>query len=288
MNKKKLHALFGLKWNPFTPDVPTESLHVTPRVESFCNRVEGMVEEGGFALVTGDPGNGKSVTLRLLEERLSNLPEVTLGVLSRPQSGLPDFYRELGDVFTVDLRPSNRWRGFNALRERWKAHAEASLLRPVLLIDEAQEMNPAVLSELRILSTAQLDTEMYLTIVLAGDGRLLDRFRQPDLLPLGSRIRTRLVLEYASQDELRETLRHVLKKAGNGTLLSQELQDTLVEHAAGNFRVLMTLCGELLMEACEREQSQIDEKLFFELYKTRSQRRSSVKKRGSSIAKGAS
>lgn len=283
MNKKKLHALFGLKWNPFTPDLPTESLHITPRIESFCNRVEGMVEEGGFALVTGDPGNGKSVTLRLLEERLSNLPEVTLGVLSRPQSGLPDFYRELGDVFTVDLRPSNRWRGFNALRERWKAHAEASLLRPVLLIDEAQEMNPAVLSELRILSTAQLDTEMYLTIVLAGDGRLLDRFRQPDLLPLGSRIRTRLVLEYASQDELRETLRHILKKAGNGTLLSQALQDTLVEHAAGNFRVLMTLCGELLMEACERELSQIDEKLFFELYKTRSPRRSSAKK--SSTAK---
>lgn len=139
------------------------------------------------------------------------------------------------------------------------------------------------------MSTAKLDTEVYLTIVLAGDGRLLDRFRQPDFLPLGSRIRTRLLLdlEYASQDELRETLRHTLKKAGNSNLLRPTLQETLVEHAAGNYRVLMTLCGELLMEACERELTQIDENLFFELYKTRWPRRAKSTTRGSSVAKNA-
>jgi general secretion pathway protein A len=279
MNRKKLHALHGLKWNPFTPDVPTEGLWTAPRIESFCVRVEGMVDEGGFALVTGDPGNGKSVTLRILAERLANLPEVTVGVLTRPQSALADFYRELGELFAVELRPHNRWGGFKALRERWKAHAEASLLRPVLLIDEAQEMNPLVLSELRILASGQLDTEMYLTVVLAGDSRLLERFRQPDLLPLGSRIRTRLLLEYAGQDELRQVLRHALKKAGNPQLLSPSLQDTLVEHAAGNFRVLMTLAGELLMVACERDLSQIDEKLFFDLYDTRAPKRSPRKAR---------
>jgi type II secretory pathway predicted ATPase ExeA len=280
MNRKKLHALHGLKWNPFTPDVPTEGLWIQPRVESFLNRVEGMVHEGGFALVTGEPGNGKSVTLRLLASRLSNLPEVTVGILSRPQSGLADFYRELGELFSVDLRPHNRWGGFKNLRERWKAHAEANLLRPVLLIDEGQEMNPAVLSELRILVSGQLDTEIYLTVVLSGDSRLLDRFRQPDLLPLGSRIRTRLMLEYASHDELRDVLRHSLKKAGNPNLLSQALQETLVEHAAGNYRVLMTLAGELLMIACERDQAQIDEKLFFELHEARSPRRSQRRSRG--------
>jgi len=279
MNRKKLHALYGLKWNPFTPNVPIEGLLVAPRIESFCARIEGMADEGGFALVTGEPGHGKSIVLRILAERLDNLPEVTMGVLTRPQSGLADFYRELGELFAVDLKPHNRWGGFKALRERWKAHAEASLLRPVLLIDESQEMNGAVLSELRILAAGRLDTETYLTVVLSGDNRLLDRFRQPDLLPLGSRIRTRLILEYAGQDELREVLCHVLKKAGNPNLLSPSLHDTLVEHAAGNFRVLMTLAGELLMVACERELPQIDEKLFFELYDTRAPKRSPRKKR---------
>jgi type II secretory pathway predicted ATPase ExeA len=65
MNKKLL-ALYGLKFNPFSADVPVEALQLTPRIESFCWRVEQLVGEGGFALITGAPGVGKSVTLRLL------------------------------------------------------------------------------------------------------------------------------------------------------------------------------------------------------------------------------
>ena len=92
MNKKLL-ALYGLKWNPFAPDVPVEALRVTPRIESFCWRVEQLAGEGGFALITGAPGAGKSVTLRILAERLSAQRDVKVGVISRPQAGLADFYR---------------------------------------------------------------------------------------------------------------------------------------------------------------------------------------------------
>ena len=61
MNRKML-ALYGLKWNPFAPDVPVEALQVSRRIESFCWRAEQLVGEGGFALVTGAPGAGKSVS----------------------------------------------------------------------------------------------------------------------------------------------------------------------------------------------------------------------------------
>lgn len=94
MNKKLL-ALYGLKWNPFSPELPTEALHVAPKVESFCWRVEqGLIREGGFAMITGDPGTGKSVVLRLLAERLGQLRDLTVGVISHPSSNLTDFYRE--------------------------------------------------------------------------------------------------------------------------------------------------------------------------------------------------
>ena len=92
MNKKML-ALYGLKWNPFAPDVPVEALHVTRRIESFCWRVQQLVGEGGFALVTGAPGTGKSVTLRILAERLGAQRDVKIGIVTRPQAGLADFYR---------------------------------------------------------------------------------------------------------------------------------------------------------------------------------------------------
>lgn len=265
MNNKLL-SLFGLKWNPFSPNLPTEALLVSPRVESFCWRVENLAREGGFALVTGAPGIGKSVTLRLLVERLSSLREIKIGVMSRPHSSISDFYRELGDLFGVQLTPHNRWAGAKVLRDRWQAHIDAALVRPVLIIDEAQDMSTAVLNELRHLASARLDSHMLLTVVLAGDTRLCDRFRSDDLLPLSSRMRVKLILERASPDELEQCLKHSLAKAGAAKLITPELVSTLCEHAAGNYRALMMMAGELLAAGAEREIDRLDEKLFFDTY----------------------
>jgi general secretion pathway protein A len=77
----------------------------------------------------------------------------------------------------VKLKPHNRWGGFKALRERWKTHVSSSRMRPVLLVDEAQEMSLNVLGELRILPSADFDATSLLTVVLSGDGRLSELLR---------------------------------------------------------------------------------------------------------------
>jgi general secretion pathway protein A len=263
---KKLLSLYGLKWNPFAVDVPTEALYVSPRVDSFCWRVEQLIDEGGFALITGAPGVGKSATLRVLSERLALMREVQLGVLSRPQAAMADFYREMGDLFGVQLHPHNRHAGAKVLRGRWQAHIDASLSRPVLIVDEAQQVLAPVLAELRLLSSTRLDSHLLLTVVLAGDQRLLERFRSEELLPLGSRMRVRLTLERATPEELRECLTHALAKAGAPKLMTSEIIATLCDHAQGNLRALMNMASELLTAAAQREARQIDEQLFFETF----------------------
>jgi type II secretory pathway predicted ATPase ExeA len=278
MNSKKLLALWGLKWNPFSPELPREALLVTPAIDNFAWRVEQLVQEGGFALVGGEPGTGKSVALRIVAGRLATLRDVMVGALERPQSKTADFYRELGDLFTVKLSPSNRWGGFRALRERWKAHVAATRLKPVLLIDEAQEMTPEVLSELRILSSADFDSTALLTVVLAGDGRLLELLRHEDLIPLGTRIRTRLPLEAASREELGQLLSHALAQAGNASLMTSQLRDTLVDHAAGNYRLLMTMSAELLAYGMAHEVPQLDEKFYLEVFQAKLPRPAARKK----------
>ncbi len=266
MNGKKLLSLWGLKWNPFSPELPSEGLLVTPKIESFAWRLEQLVQEGGFALISGESGTGKSVALRIVAERLASVRDVVVGALERPQSKNADFYRELGDIFSVKLSPSNRWGGFKALREKWKAHVASSRIKPVLLVDEAQEMAPDVLNELRILSSADFDATSLLTIVFAGDGRLLDLLRHQDLVPLNTRIRTRLCTEAATRDELLELLKHALAKAGNATLMTEQLMDVLVDHSAGNYRLLMTMSAELLAYGTAHEVSQLDEKFYLELF----------------------
>ena len=263
----KLLALYGLKFNPFSPELPVDAIYVPPKIESFCWRIEhAQIREGGFALVHGDPGSGKSVALRLLAERLRKLPDVTVDAINHPQSNLTDFYRELGDIFSVPLRPSNRWGGFKALRERWLNHMESSRCRTVLLVDEAQEMTNQVLSELRLMNCSRFDSQPLLCIVLAGDARLLEKLRQEDLIPLGSRIRTRLATEFASREELLACLEHLLAQAGNASLMTHALRNTLCDHAAGNYRILTTMAAELLAAAAQKDFPVLDEKLYLDVF----------------------
>jgi general secretion pathway protein A len=111
----------------------------------------------------------------------------------------------MGELFGVELRPHNRFAGAKILRQRWQAHIQATLSRPVLVLDEAQEMQTLVLAELRLLASADLDSNILLTVVLAGDGRLAERLRSDEFLPLASRVR----------------VRHALQQAGAPTLMTQ-------------------------------------------------------------------
>lgn len=280
MNKKLL-SLYGLKWNPFSPEVPIEALYVSPRHEDFLWRLEnGLVREGGFALITGEPGTGKSVVLRLLDQRLSRLPDVTIAPLERPQSNLADFYREMGDLFGLPIRPHNRWYGFRILRECFLKHIENTLVRPVLLVDEAQDVNPDLLKELRGLSSHKLDSRLLLTIILAGDARLAHKLDHPDFLPIQNRLRARLTLDYLPPPELRAYLEHLLDAAGSPSLMTPELIATVCDHSLGNPRTMVNLGAQLLTAAAQREAAQLDEKLYLELFGPGQNRPSKPRGRG--------
>lgn len=266
MNEPDIRALYGLKYNPFLPALPPEALYRLPGVEHFAFRLKTMLSHGGFALITGDPGQGKSKTLQWIAQQLSCMPDLLVGVMQRPQSQLADFYREMGELFSVSLTPLNRYGGFKSLRVRWKTHCQSTLRRPVLLIDEAQETSAACLTELRLLQSACFDSESLLFTVICGDQRLPERFRSQELLPLGSRIRARLQLGPLSPEQLEDYLTFALTQAGHPQLMTPELTRTLCTHALNNLRVLNHMAAELLSAAAQKNLPNLDESLFFELF----------------------
>jgi type II secretory pathway predicted ATPase ExeA len=265
IHSPKLQAIFGLKFNPFLPEVPDDALYAPAGVEHFVARCESYLPEGGFVMLTGAPGQGKSVALRLLETRLSRLRDVLVRSLTYPKCRLGDFYRELGEAFGIPLNGNNRWGAFKAMREKWQAHLETTHMRPVLIIDEAQDLLPQVLGELRLLASRHFDSQTLLFVVLVGDAQLIEKLRTPELLPLESRLRVRARLDLASVADLSACLRHVVDAAGNAQLFPPPLIAALAEHSAGNYRTMMSLANDLLHAAVDRDLRKIDEKLFFEL-----------------------
>jgi type II secretory pathway predicted ATPase ExeA len=266
MSDKRLLALYGLKWNPFLSDIPAEVIWNPPQLGTFPFRLENLVMEGGFAMISGEPGLGKSKILHLMAQRLTKLQDVIVGVMERPQSTINDFYREMSNLFSVNLSPANRYGGFKALRERWHNHIRSTLFRPVLLIDEAQEMAPSVLNEIRLLSSTNFDSQSILTTVLCGDDRLPERFRTAPLASLGTRIRLRLPLEPLHRDHLLEYMRHTLEQAGGKHLMTESLMEVLAEHCCGNLRMLNQMAADLLAIAAEKQLPKIDEGLYLETF----------------------
>lgn len=266
MQDRQLNALFGIKYNPFISEIPPESIWMPPGMDLFFSRVESGVKRGGFMMLCGEPGIGKSKMLQSLGSRLSRLNDVVVAVMQRPQSKIHDFYREMGEMFGINLRPANRFGGFQALRSRWKEHLKKTLYRPILLIDEAQEVPSICLNELRILASDQFDSRSLLTTILCGDTRLPERFRSPDLAALGSRIRIRKLLNPYDTEQLMMFLDHSLEQAGARHLMTDELKNTLADHAGGNLRVLCSMAAELLEIAADKKLDRLDEKLYIETY----------------------
>ena len=206
-----LRAHFAWSALPFTREIDVQDRFPTPAAEQALADLRRVVENRMSAALIAPSGSGKTLLLRTLKE---SLPEARYRVHEVKVTDLSkrDMCREIATV--CGLPPVGTYPNLlRKLQQRFAEQLDDEGLRPVLLLDEAQDMRPEVLAVLRILTNFELDSRLVLSVVLAGDARLQLLLERHELEPVRRRLAHLATLSLLARDQTRAYLKHRLQLA---------------------------------------------------------------------------
>ena len=250
---------FRLREPPFSITPDPRFLYMSARHrEALAHLVYGVGEHGGFVQLTGEVGTGKTSVCRCLLEQLPDRVDVAL-VLNPRVSPV-----ELLALMCDELRiPYPTGTGSQKdLVDRLHHHlleAHAAGRRTVLILDEAQNLSPDVLEEVRLLTNLETTTEKLLQIIMIGQPELAALLEQPKLRQLAQRVTARYHLEPLSQIETRAYVRHRLGVAGRAApVFTPAGLRRLHRETAGIPRLINAIADRALLGAYTRDETRVD------------------------------
>ena len=242
---------FGLKEPSFsiTPDPQYLFLSDQHR-EALAHLVYGAGENGGFVLLTGEVGTGKTTVCRAF---LEQLPEhVDLALILHPALSATELLRTICEEFRIPLLEEDRTAKRLVDRlHRYLLEAHAQGRRPVLMIDESQDLSPRVLEQIRLLTNLETPKHKLLQIFLVGQPELRDMLHNPGLRQLNQRITARYHLNPFSAQDTAAYVQHRLAVAGvDRPLFTRAALRQLHRQSKGVPRLINIFCDRALLGAC--------------------------------------
>ncbi len=243
-------AHFNLREPPFSIAPDPAFLYMSSRhQEALGHLLYGTGQYGGFVQLTGEVGTGKTTIVRtLLSQKLGN---VDVAMVHNPRQNELEFVASICDELGVayEKPPTSIKALVDALNEHLlKTHAAGH--RTVLIIDEAQQLDPKVLEQVRLLTNLETDKEKLLRIMLIGQPELIDLLARPDLRQLASRITARYHLTPLSVTETMQYIIHRLQVAGGASdLFAEAAMRRVHRYAQGIPRQINIICDRALLGA---------------------------------------
>jgi general secretion pathway protein A len=248
---------FGLREMPFSITPDPAYLYMSPRhQEALGHLLYGTGQYGGFVQLTGEVGTGKTLVVRtLLAQKIDG---VDVAMVHNPRQSEHEFLASVCDELRVEYRASASLKELVDALNRALLQAHAAGRRTVLIIDEAQNLEPGVLEQIRLLTNLETHKEKLLRIMLIGQPELIELLARPDLRQLAQRITARYHLTPLSEPETREYIRHRLRVAGGDPgLFSAEAIHAVQQASRGVPRLINILCDRALIGAYGSHQSQV-------------------------------
>ena len=249
---------FGLNEKPFTITPDPRYLYLSRRhADALAHLIYGISESGGFIQLTGEVGTGKTTLIRSLLEQLPEKAEIAL--ILNPHLSAREFIENICEELRMPIPADGSVRALIASLNRQLLQAHAQGRRIVLIVDEAQTLNPDLLEQVRLLTNLETATQKLLQIILIGQPELRDVLGRPEMRQIAQRITGRYHLEPLSRAETAAYVRHRLRVAGCQTpVFDGGAIRELYRHSKGIPRLINVVADRALLAAYTQDRTKVN------------------------------
>ena len=259
------HRYFGLKEAPFSIAVNPRYLFMSARHrDALAHLIYGVGEGGGFILLTGEVGTGKTTINRSLLQQLPDNTDIAL--ILNPALNAVELLATACDELHISYEREDR-HSLKILTDKLHQFLLANYAKgrnTVLLIDEAQHLQFSVLEQVRLLTNLETNTKKLLQIILVGQPELRTLLNKPELRQLAQRITARYQLKPLNLQETRDYIRHRLQVAGlpaSQTLFPDAIIKKLHRTSRGVPRIINVLCDRMLLGSYGKNKTIVDKSI---------------------------
>lgn len=258
-------SFYGFKCKPFQLSPDPEFLYMSPvhkRALTYLNY--GIKDNYGFILLTGEIGTGKTTIIRSLMKQLPD--EMKVARITNTKVSSDQLISMICEDFGIETKDKDKTRMLSDLSD-FLINEYARDGRSILVIDEAQNLTPDLLEEVRLLSNLETDKSNLLQIILIGQPELNMTLGRPELEQLRQRIAINVYIRRLSREEVEGYIRHRLKVAGNedGVKFDKGVMDAIYEFSNGVPRLINVICEFALVAAFVDQKNLIDVELIDEI-----------------------
>lgn len=259
---------YHLNEKPFTLSPDPSFLYLGKSHKRALNILEyGVESDAGITVVSGEVGTGKTTLVRGLIGELGD--DVTVGLITNTQRDFGDLLKWVLMAYGIETDETDRVRLYRMLVEFiTREHREGR--RVLLIIDEAQNLGPEALEDIRMLTNINVDKDLVLQLILVGQPELVELLRKKELRQFAQRVSADYLLQPLTFGETQAYIRHRLKIAGGDeNLFAQTAFATVYYHSGGIPRIINTICDMALVYGYADEAPRIRKEIVLDAIRDR-------------------